>query len=208
MIQLLRTHLHFANSSSDPRISGDPPAMLCMLHQVQLVLLCMIMCLPLTSLGSCVVVARGTQAALHGELGASEALVLGTVREGLSWCHQAAEEVLKQLKLLQGATRDTMGASRCCRLQAPGTDPELNSASWAAGPEAHRVVDIWLLLLLYADKRYRDATERLLKAKLSAGKITEKQLAQAFRHHDVSLHFQAISLQLHYRQQRSGPAVH
>ena len=47
------------------------------------------------------------------------------------------------------------------------------------------MVDIWLYFMLYADKRRRDAVEKLFKSNIMAGRILHKHLDKAILRHEV-----------------------
>ena len=47
------------------------------------------------------------------------------------------------------------------------------------------MVDIWLYFVLYADKRRRDAVEKLFKGSVMAGRILHKHLDKAILRHEV-----------------------
>ena len=46
-------------------------------------------------------------------------------------------------------------------------------------------MDIWLYFMLYADKRRRDAVEKLFKSNIMAGSILHKHLDRAIMRHEV-----------------------
>ena len=68
----------------------------------------------------------------------------------------------------------------------------MHTCCCSAGPEEHRVVDIWLYFVLYADKRRRDAVEKLFKSNIVAGRMLHKHLDKAILRHEVGSPYTAL----------------